>query len=129
MAYPPNSFDYSQLPSAFPGLDPNAMEAATQAYQAWFKTIVAINKETSSFIAHRLQQDAQLSGNLMQCRTPMDLAQVQMNFCRDIVADYTRQTERMSSVVKESFQSVDRPETLSWTPDVTPVFPAQRRAA
>lgn len=131
MAYYPLGIDYEQLQNAFPGLAPNAMEAATQAYQAWFKVVFTLNRETASFMSQRLQQDAEFTADLMQCRSPQDLAQLQLNFCRKTVADYTRQTQKMGSLVTESFRAIDRPETLTQPePETLRLsFPNKRRAA
>ncbi|MCH9808513.1 MAG: phasin family protein [Alphaproteobacteria bacterium] len=126
MAYPPSdgNFDYTHLQNAFPALAPSSMEVATQAYRGWVSAMLAMNTQATNFFTHRLQQDAQFSANIMKCRTPQDFAQVQMDFFQNVLADYSQQAEKVGDLVTESFQSVDRPETLKWevseTADPTP---------
>ena len=99
---------------ALQGLDDTTMETAAQAYQAWFRSMMAMNSEATKFFTRRLQQDAQLPMTIVQCRSPQDVVQKQMEFLKTMANDYSNQAEKMGEIMSEGFHAIDRPATLSW---------------
>ena len=99
---------------ALQGLDDTTMETAAQAYQAWFRSMMAMNSEATKFFTRRLQQDAQLPMTIVQCRSPQDVVQKQMEFLKTMANDYSGQAEKMGEIMSEGFHAIDRPATLSW---------------
>ena len=98
---------------ALPGVDDTTMETTAQAYQAWFRSMMAVNAETTKFLTRRLQKDAQLPMTIIQCRSPQDLVQTQMEFLKTMARDYSVQAEKVGEIMSESFHTIDRPQTLS----------------
>jgi hypothetical protein len=99
---------------ALQGHDDTTMETAAQAYQAWFRSMMAMNSEATKFFTRRLQQDAQLPMTIVQCRSPQDVVQKQMEFLKTMANDYSGQAEKMGEIMSEGFHAIDRPATLSW---------------
>ena len=99
---------------ALQGLDDTTMETAAQAYQAWFRSMMAMNSEATKFFTRRLQQDAQLPMTIVQCRSPQDVVQKQMEFLKTMANDYSGQAEKVGEIMSEGFHAIDRPATLSW---------------
>ena len=99
---------------ALQGHDDTTMETAAQAYQAWFRSMMAMNSEATRFFTRRLQQDAQLPMTIVQCRSPQDVVQKQMEFLKTMANDYSNQAEKMGEIMSEGFHAIDRPATLSW---------------
>ena len=99
---------------ALQDLDDTTMETATQAYQTWFRSMMAMNAEATRFFTRRLQQDAQLPMTIIQCRSPQDVVQKQMEFLKTMADDYSGQAEKMGEIMSEGFHAIDRPATLSW---------------
>ncbi len=114
---------------ALPGVDETAMETAAQAYQAWFRSAMAVNAETTKFLTRRLQRDAQLPMTIIQCRSPQEVFQIQMEFLKTMARDYSVQAEKMGEIMSESFHAIDRPKTLSEPTPVTPQVAETRDAA
>jgi hypothetical protein len=114
---------------ALPGVDDTTMETAAQAYQAWFRSVMAVNAETTKFLTRRLQQDAQLPMTIIQCRSPQDVFQIQMEFLKTMARDYSVQAEKMGEIMSENFHAIDRPKTLSEPTPVTPQAAETRDAA
>ncbi len=114
---------------ALPGVDDTTMETAAQAYQAWFRSMMAVNTETTKFLTRRLQKDAQLPMTIIQCRSPQDLVQTQMEFLKTMAEDYSVQAEKVGEIMSESFHAIDRPETLSEPKPVTSLVSNGRNAA
>lgn len=95
-----------------PHIDPASLEDASAVYQAWLKSWVQMNTLTSRFVTKRLQSDAQLPMELIQCRSPSDVAQLQIRFFKTMADDYSAQARHLGEILKEGFHAVDRPETL-----------------
>lgn len=125
------TFDGSGTPwkHAIPGVDDATMETVAQAYQAWFCSLMEVNAETTKFLTRRLQQDAQLPMTIIQCRSPHDVVQIQMEFLKTMARDYSVQAEKMGEIMSESFHAIDRPKTLSEPPPVRPHVAETRSAA
>ncbi len=104
---------------ALPGVDDTTMETAAQAYQAWFRSMMAVNAETTKFLTRRLQKDAQLPMTIIQCRSPQDLVETQMNFLKTMAQDYSVQAEKVGEIMSESLHAIDRPQSLSEPPEET----------
>lgn len=96
-----------------PGVDDTTMQTAAQAYQAWFRSMMAVNAETTKFLTRRMQKDAQFPMTIIQCRSPQALVETQMEFLKTMARDYTVQAEKVGEIVSESFHAIDRPQTLS----------------
>lgn len=109
-----NAFDASGLPWRYGAAAWNAegLESASQVYQAWLKSMMAINAETAQFVVRRLQEDIRLPMDLVRCRDPKEIVQTQADFFRTMADDYSRQSVRVGCILNENFHAIDRPETL-----------------
>ena len=114
---------------ALQDLDDTTMETATQAYQTWFRSMMAMNAEATRFFTRRLQQDAQFPMTIIQCHSPQDVVQKQMEFLKTMADDYSSQTDKMGEIMSESFHAIDRPATLSWPVPEKPQIAETRDAA
>ncbi len=61
------------------------------AASAWFE----IMQESLRFMAERLEQDMDTQREMLACKTPQELMQVQSAFYKRAVAQYTEETQRM----------------------------------
>ena len=114
MAYSNNIYNVWPMQQAFPGFEPESMQMAAQAYKGWCKSLMTVNAETMKFLTHRFQQDMQFPMSIVQCRSPQDVAQKQVEFWNTMIKDYTQQTQKMQSLLAESFQNPDRSGAFSW---------------
>lgn len=107
--YPNDPFRFT-----FPVFNGSMAENSTAAYKAWLQCMMAMNAEAGKFIAKRLQRDVQFPLNIVQCHTPQDVMQAQIEFFRTMAEDYSSQANKLGHILSESFHAVDRPETLAW---------------
>lgn len=73
------------------GANPKVMEA-------W----VELLNDSARFVTDRLQKDQETQQALLNCKTPADIMQVQSEFFKDAVEQYTAQTTRMCEKISEA---------------------------
>lgn len=87
----------------------DAMKAFTPMAPAVWQEIMT---ESARFVSERLQQDMEAQQAMMNCKTPMELMQVQTEFYQKAVARYTEEAARMMKMMsnptgaKRSFDDV-----------------------
>ncbi|MDA7430979.1 phasin family protein [Primorskyibacter aestuariivivens] len=70
----------------------DAMMAFTPMAPAVWQEIMT---ESARFVSERLQQDMEAQQAMMNCKTPMELLQVQTEFYQKAVQQYTEEAARM----------------------------------
>ncbi len=115
MAYRNNGLGISPMQYGIPAFTPDAMQQASQTYQAWLKSIMTVNEETTRFLTHRMREDIQLPMRIVQCHSPQEVMQQQIEFWNTMAKDYMQQTQKLQAIYVDSFQSIDRPTTLDWS--------------
>ena len=74
----------------------SGMIAANPAIaRAWSE----IMSEGARFLSKRLQEDLETQKALLACRTPADVVQVQTEFFRKAMEQYTAETQRMFEIM------------------------------
>ena len=76
----------------------SAMAAGNPAARMWLD----IMSETTRFISERLQNDLETQQALLRCKTPADLVQLQSEFFRRAVEQYTSEAQRMFDIMTEA---------------------------
>ena len=112
----------------FPGLDAELMQSATDACEAWLRCMLMINTEAGTFLTKRLQRDAQLPLSIVECHSPQDAIQAQIEFFKTMAEDYSREANNMGRIVSECMHSIDRPHSLE-RPQPTEARTIQHRRA
>lgn len=74
----------------------DAMMAFTPMAPAVWQEIMT---ESARFVSERLQQDIEAQQAMMNCKTPMELMQVQTEFYQKAVAHYAEEAARMMKVM------------------------------
>lgn len=83
--------DAADLASAMAAFNPMAPEA-------WQE----IMTESARFVSDRLQQDLEAQRALLNCKTPVELLQVQTEFYQKAVAQYAEEAARMMKIMTKS---------------------------
>lgn len=62
--------------------------------QTWFGNIAGVQADAFRFIGERLAKDARTLARLAMCRSPMEVAQLQMEAGAEAAVDYFNQVQR-----------------------------------
>jgi len=63
--------------------------------KAWTEVMT----ESARFVSQRLQQDFETQKVMMSCKTPAEVMQVQSEFFRKAMSDYTDEAQRMYQIM------------------------------
>lgn len=80
-----------EMAQAMIGANPKVMEA-------WLELM----NDSARFFADRLKTDQETQRSLLSCKTPTELMQIQSEFFKDAVEQYTAQTARMFEKMTEA---------------------------
>ena len=83
----------------------NAMEMAQAMIGANPKVMevwLELMNDSARFVADRLKTDQETQKSLLSCKTPTELMQIQSEFFKDAVEQYTAQTARMFEKMTEA---------------------------
>ena len=83
--------DHLPLASAMMAMNP----AATKAW-------VAIMSESARFVSDRLRQDFEAQKALLACQSPADLIEVQTEFMKKAIQQYTAEMTRLYDIVSDA---------------------------
>lgn len=61
----------------------------------WFRQMTAINAEVTRFVTDRLQQDLEFQTQLLQCRDPAELRELQGRFFKEAFEQYSAETGKL----------------------------------
>jgi hypothetical protein len=75
----------------------SAMAAGNPAARMWLD----IMAESTRFVSERLQNDLETQRAMLRCQSPADLVQVQSDFIRKAVEQYTSEAQRMYQIMTE----------------------------
>ncbi len=78
---------------------------AMAASRAWLKSFSDYNKELSRFLAHRLEQDADLQTKLASCQKPAEMVEIYSEFTQNAFKEYADETQRLQAVAAEAMSS------------------------
>ncbi|MEL7048131.1 MAG: phasin family protein [Pseudomonadota bacterium] len=112
MTHKKNGFeDHRSVP--FAEFSDAALESANHAYNGWMKAVIRTNSEIARFTADRLRKDMTYPMSLAQCQTPQDMVTAHFSFLQSMAADYTSESHKMGEIIKDCFNSEDRPTSLN----------------
>lgn len=87
------------------------LDAFTQAGQAYFNGLAAINQEMASFMQTRLRHDMELGESLARCRSLADATKVQSEWLKQATDDYAAETRKLvemsSGLMRESLATAE----------------------
>ena len=92
---PMNLFE-SMMPKG--GLDTSVLGSIGEAGNAWAKSMQGVQEEFSSFVTTRLQHDAEFSQSLCGCTNWQQAMDLQQDWIRDAVAEYSHATQTFTSL-------------------------------
>ncbi|SEM58015.1 Phasin protein [Roseovarius tolerans] len=75
----------------------SAMAAGNPAARMWLD----IMAESTRFVSERLQNDLETQRAMLRCQSPADLVQVQSDFIRKAVEQYTSEAQRMYQIMTQ----------------------------
>ncbi|APZ52037.1 phasin family protein [Salipiger abyssi] len=84
--------------------------AATAMLDAWLD----YGDEMQSFYADRIREDVATQHQLLHCKSPVEMLQIQAGFFRKAVADYRMHAGRVSELTQRLFfpqPAADQPKT------------------
>ncbi|MCV2882424.1 phasin family protein [Actibacterium sp. XHP0104] len=84
----------------------NSMSAMTAAMMAGnpllAKAWTDMMEESARFLSERLKEDMDTQAAFMACKSPVEMAQVQSEFFRKAMEDYTAEAQRMFALMTEA---------------------------
>ena len=89
-----NPFDLQSMFSSWQKQFSGAME--TQQQIPFLQHMVTMNAQAVSFIQQRVNRDVETTGKLMQCKTPMEAAELMQEFYDQAFKDYAKHLQDMS---------------------------------
>jgi hypothetical protein len=108
---PKHRYGPAEQPVTFPTLDPSVAlhgfqplmtgvaEFNGKAYAGW----VEINRQWTTFLSGRFQEDVALVHRLAQCRNPQDIFGVYTEFFQKAFADYQSEFAEITRLRQETF--------------------------
>jgi hypothetical protein len=76
----------------------SAMAAANPAARMWLD----IMTESTRFVSERLQNDLETQRAMLRCQSPADLMQVQSEFFRKAMEQYSSEAQRLYEIMTEA---------------------------
>ena len=64
----------------------------------------AMSRETMAFVEDRLRKDMETARQLMEAKSPTDVARIQMEFFQAVMSDYTRQAMKAAEEAGKAMQ-------------------------
>ena len=92
------------------------MTAAFATLNPWVaKSWLEMVSESTRFVTERLQEDLKTQRAMMACRTPAELMQVQTEFCRTAVEQYSAEVTRLFGMMSQAADEGVREVTAGHT--------------
>ncbi|MGD1876077.1 MAG: phasin family protein [Kiloniellaceae bacterium] len=99
----------SAAPSAwslpFPGLKGGSeagfdslLEANAKAAEIWLESWTKLADESAGFLSKRWQQDLDLMEQILACKSPLELLQLQSTFLQKTLVDYMNETGKLADM-------------------------------
>lgn len=82
----------------------SAMAAGNPAAKLWLE----IMAESTRFVSERLQNDHETQKAMLRCRNPADLVQLQSEFFRKAVEQFTSEAQRVFEIMTQASDEVAR---------------------
>ena len=76
----------------------SAMAAGNPAARMWLE----IMTESTRFVSERLQNDLETQRAMLRCQSPADLVQVQSEFFRKAMEQYSSEAQRLFQIMTEA---------------------------
>ena len=83
---------------ATPAFASAMMAVSPVATQAWLDVL----SESTRFVADRLQQDLEMQKSMLACTSPADLMQVQTEFFKTAMEQYTDEATRLFKMMSQA---------------------------
>jgi Phasin protein len=90
----------------------SALQPMADAYLAFWRNAGRFQTEILRFITERMEKDVAHSSRLINCKTPTDFVQAQMDFVNSFFDDYTKEGrwvgEMMNKATRETQQTAEQ---------------------
>jgi hypothetical protein len=83
-------------------VEQNSLDAATRMYTSLFGNVVRAQTEMFRFLSARFAKDASMLEQFTACKSPSDVAQLQLKLGSDAVADYLAETQRLIGMFEKA---------------------------
>ena len=93
-------------PEAMWNLDPQAVEAVTNTYRAWFNQANRMRDETTRFIQEQFTKELETVARLARCTNPTDAFAVQTEFANKMAADYFAEGQKIIELMGEMVKEI-----------------------
>jgi hypothetical protein len=88
---------------------PDEVRAATEqtfmpllrSYNVWLDSAAKMQAESLRFILDRVRKDLEIPARLAECKSPVDVLEVQASFASTMVSDYLNETGKLLSLTME----------------------------
>ncbi len=84
-----------QMVSLFEDWQKAGLGAWAMANPAWYAKVAEMNVEIARFISDRLKQDLDFQAQLLQCRDPAALRELQCQFMKEAFEQYSAETGKL----------------------------------
>lgn len=99
----PSARDLKSVPT------PDEVRAATeqtfmpllQSYNVWLDSAAKMQAESLRFILDRVRKDLEIPARLAECKSPVDVLEVQASFASTMVSDYLNETGKLLSLTMQ----------------------------
>lgn len=76
--------------------------SAEKAYRVWLETVGQMQSETIQFLNNRIAKDAALMSRLGQCRTPVEVFNVQIDYASHALADCVNEGQKVAARLEKA---------------------------
>ncbi|MDV7143925.1 phasin family protein [Tropicimonas sp. TH_r6] len=95
-----------RMTSLFEDWQAAGLGAWSWANPVWFRQIATINAEVTRFVTDRLRQDVEFQTELMQCRDPAEMQEVQGRFLKNAFDQYSAETGKLVQMNRDAYDAV-----------------------
>ncbi|SDK90092.1 Phasin protein [Aliiruegeria lutimaris] len=95
-----------QMMSLFEDWQKAGLGAWAWANPLWYQMVVEMNSEIARFISDRLKQDFDFQAQLLQCRDPAALRELQCRFMKEAFEQYSAETGKLFKMNNAALDAV-----------------------
>ncbi len=77
----------------------------TQLGAAWAETMGELGTEVASFVAERIKEDVKTQHEILHCKDPAELQEIQARFLKTAFDQYTAETGKLVEMSQEFFRT------------------------
>ena len=72
-----------------------------KSYNVWLDSAAKVQAESLRFILDRVRKDMEIPARLAECKSPVDVLEVQASFASTMVSDYLNETGKLLSLTMQ----------------------------